>query len=267
VKQDYTPNASIEQAPALIEETLELLNDYSNKYEVLIDKEPQVLEYDDEIAKLEEEVNSIKFHPIRSRHEELVHEYEQNQRDIDHAFANIRKVFRKYDKRVLEGYDIDSNLISNLVTDAASTLAEMKSIATVRHLLEQMYEILDNTALNLSKDKRENAKADITAFLDGELERLNKKATSTIKEKQEVEAKIIELDLDAKLEQAETQLAASKRDRNRAYERQLRAVHDVEDQIKKNIADLNKELNRVLNDPVNLPSELKELPSWVELRE
>ena len=151
-------------------------------------------------------------------------------------------------------------LLSDLVTDAASALAKQASIVTVENLLKEIDNALSDTSLNLARDKRENAQQDIQNFFAGKLTEYYERSREVVGKKETLNQELIELQLDNKIEAAERDLAAAKRDLSRIYQRELRALQDVEDQILKNVDTINNSINFQTTIETKLPGK----PEWAE---
>lgn len=268
IKTEYAPSAGVESSSGIILESLELIDEYEEHLEALISHEEEVLEKYEELDKVEKELNELKNHPTKSKYEAARETYKEVQRDVDYAFSNIRKVFRKYDKYVSKNdTSTDTKLLSDMVTDAASAMAHQASISGVESLLKEIKVALDDTALNLSRDKRENAKEDIEKFLSGKLQDYYDKSTKVVKRKEKLEKELEALDLDSKIETVERNLAAVKRDAKRIYRRNLRALMDTRDEIAKNLSELKPQLEKISDDEITLTVKLPDLPDWVQTRE
>lgn len=268
IQNDYAPEADVETAAVLIDETIGQLDQYEDAYEKILEKKEKILEKDQEIIELKEKLEHMKNHPVKNDLKDAQEAYNETQRDIDHAFSNVRKAFRKYEKYLSKSRDNrDTTLLSNLVTDAASTLADASSIKPVRSLLNEMYEVLNDAALNLKKDKRENAKEDIEMFLNGKLNELYERSTQIVKKRDEAERKLKEMDLENKIKRNETTLAAAKRDRNRILRRELRALENIKDQINDNIETITSKLRWMTGEEISFNASVPELPSWAENKE
>jgi len=268
IKNEYAPSAGVESAYDLIENTVELLTEYEQNYEDLLEHEAEVIEKQQEIDEIRKDLQDLKNHPIKEKYEDAVEEYESVQREIDYAFSHVRKVFRKYDKYVSKNrLSTDTQLLSDMVTDAASAMAAQPSVSSVENLLKEIDEALEDTALNLSRDKRENAKEDIEKFLNGKLEEHYNRASKVVKTKEQLDKELESLQLDNKIEMIERDLAAAIRDSTRIYRRKLRAVNNTTEEIEKNVDEIKKQISSISDEQVQLNVQLPDLPDWVESEE
>ena len=162
IKSEYGPASGIEEASNEIDILFTLLDTYGEHHTQLLTHEDEVKEKMGELEDHKEILNGLINHPTKREYEEAREIYESVQREIDYAFSNIRKVFRKYDKFTSKNRkQVDSALLSQLVTDAANALAHQGSVSSVENLLREIDSALEDTALNLARDKRETAKEDI----------------------------------------------------------------------------------------------------------
>lgn len=267
-QEEYTPNSEIEETSNIIEDLIADLKAYERLYAEIVSKNEQVAEKNKEIEQLNSEIDDILNHPVKKEYQEVSDDFSDFQRNAENRFSNIRKALRKYENAASKMKDKpDLTLLREVMKDFALCLANQGSPQGVANLLSRVNTELDNSSLQLKKDKRDAIRDDINSLNNGELNSLWNEARTKLAKKTELETKLKELDLEDKEQKLRVTLDGAKRDRNRIIERELRDLQKLTEQIEKSSEDLKPRLEEVTNKASDFEITLIELPEWVFLME
>jgi hypothetical protein len=263
ITEDYAPYADVENSAQIIEDTITLIDNIEIKFTELYEKEAMVKEKDVEIEDINKNLKTLAEHPERVAYQNALGKYTETQKSIDASFTNIRKSLRKYENIAAKSREkIDTTLVRELIKDAASCLANQSSLGSVEVLLRTILDQLNNTRLQLKKDKREATKEDITRLLNGDLQTYWDDSRNVKKARDDSLQRLNDLDLDAKINKLNSLISAISRDRNRILEREIRDIEKLDSEIKKQIDEINSRLNLSASKETMLQADIPDIPEW-----
>jgi ElaB/YqjD/DUF883 family membrane-anchored ribosome-binding protein len=268
ITSEYSPSAGIENISLIIEDVFHNLEVLNETYALVNEKKDQVKVKDTEIEEIKTQLEKIQNHPSKVKFHEAKENYNTLKKQVDAKFQNIRKAIRKYENNISKmKQKPDTSLLKEFLKDITDTLATQSSIGGISSLLEKVLVELEKSALKLKKDRREATKADITELLEGNLNKISQEAKEGYNNRENLAQELRDLELDSEETKVSTHLEATKRDRNRIIEREIRDFEKIKDNSLKALDEITEKIQNSIDPNVSLKSELVSLPEWALLLE
>ena len=241
VDKKYRPKSHIEGSIWEIDDIVPLIEDFYSEIEKITSLEEDVKSKTEQMDAQMVEIDKLRNHELKKVYEDVQKEFSDYQRKFDEQLSDIRKALRKYiNKKSKEKNSGDLSFMKEFVSDSATTLATSSSLSNVTSLLNEIKTLLETNQLELKKDRKESALKSIENLLGGELEELYKVAKKSYDLRNETKQKLDDLGLDKQISKLEQVYEGLKRDRLRLVEREIREAHKLENEIKKNLKQLNE---------------------------
>lgn len=268
INSDYAPSAGIENIALIIDDVFDYFKRLDEIHNLILEKEDDIIAKDLEVEEIKVALVQIQNHPVKVDLQNAKETLSTLQRETESRFQHIRKALRKYENNLSKMKNKpDTTLLKELLKDITITLANQSSLGGISMLLQDVNSELNSAALKLKKDRREATKSDIAVLLDGQLNEIWENSKSSYKNWQELESKLIGMELDIKETKIATNLEAAKRDRNRIIEREMRDFEKIKEATIKMIEDISEKIKSSIDPEANLESELLSLPDWTILLE
>lgn len=257
IQKKYLPKSEIEKSVWIIDEVVESVHAVNKRIEIILSKEEEVNAKTDEISQMEVELANLKNHELRQKYATARQQFAAIQKELDDQLSDIRKALRKYINKQSKTKNAgDLSLMKDFVSDAATTLAEQKSLGSIIAILKTIDDLLENNKLELKKERKITARHNIKVLLDGKLDEMWKVAQQSYDARISLEKQLEELELDKMIAKVEDSQFAAKRDQKRLIEREYREAMNYVDEIIKNQRDIEELLQ------VKFTEQLSEIPSF-----
>jgi len=255
IDKKYRPESHIEGSIWEIDDLIPLVEDFYSEIEKIASFEEDVRSKTEQMDVQMVEIGKLRNHELKRTYEEVQKEFSDYQRKFDGQLSDIRKALRKYiNKKSKEKNSGDLSFMKEFVSDSATTLATSTSLNRVTSLLNEVKTLLETNKLELKKDRKESALKSIENLLGGELEELYKIAKKSYDLRNETKQKLDDLGLDKQISKLEQVYEGLKRDRLRLVEREIREAHKLENEITKNLKQLNERYM------ISIETKLDEIP-------